>query len=77
MRIVDNIILTPREREIVLHILSGKNKREIADLLNLSVSTIKTNVENIYRKFGVHNKVSLIVYVIKNKIVEFDENNFN
>jgi DNA-binding NarL/FixJ family response regulator len=77
MKIVDNTILTPREKEIVLYILSGKNKCEIANLLFLSVSTIKTNVENIYRKFGVHNKASLIVYVIKNKIVEFDDSDFN
>ncbi len=73
MKIVDDKIFTPREREIILHILSGKNKQEIADLLFLSVSTIKTYVESIYRKLGVHNKVSLILYVFKNKIVEFDE----
>lgn len=73
MKIVDDKIFTPREREITLHILSGKNKQEIADLLFLSVSTIKTYVESIYRKLGVHNKVSLILYVFKNKIVEFDE----
>ena len=77
MKIINNNILTPREKEIMLHIISGKNKREIADLLFLSVSTIKTNVENIYRKFGVHNKVSLILYVIRNKIVEFDKSDIN
>ena len=77
MKIVNDNILTPREKEIVLYIISGKNKREIADLLFLSVSTIKTNVENIYRKFGVHNKVSLTLYAIRNKIVEFDESDIN
>ena len=77
MKIINNNILTPREKEIMLHIISGKNKREIADSLCLSVSTIKTNVENIYRKFGVHNKVSLILYVIRNKIVEFDKSDIN
>jgi DNA-binding NarL/FixJ family response regulator len=34
------------------------------------VATIKTNIENIYCKFDVHNKVELVIYLIKNKIVE-------
>lgn len=73
MRIVDDKILTPREKEITLLIVEGKNKREIADILFLTISTIKANVENIYIKFGVHNKVELVIYLIKNKILVFDE----
>lgn len=74
MKIVDDKILTSREKEIVLFILSGNNKNDIAKLLSLSISTIKTNVENIYRKFNVHNKAELIIYVIKNKIVDLEDN---
>lgn len=74
MNMIDRKYLTEREREIVMLILDGKNKREIADRLSLSVSTIKTNVENIFRKFDVHNKAELIVYVIKNKIVDLEDN---
>lgn len=70
MRIIDDTLLTEREKEIVLLILKGKTKKEIAKALFLSVSTIKTNVENIYQKFNVHNKTELIIYVICNKIVE-------
>lgn len=74
MNMIDRKYLTEREREIVMLILDGKNKRDIAETLSLSVSTIKTNVENIYRKFDVHNKAELIVYVIKNKIVDLEDN---
>ena len=70
MRIVDDTLLTQREQEIVLLILKGKTKAEIAKALCLSVSTVKTNVENIYQKFNLHNKAELIIYVICNKIVE-------
>lgn len=72
MNMIDRKYLTEREREIVMLILDGKNKRDIAETLSLSVSTIKTNVENIYRKFDVHNRVELIVYVIKNNIIDLD-----
>ena len=73
MNMIKNKYLTEREREIVMLILSGRNKRNIAEMLSLSVSTIKTNVENIYRKFDVHNRVELIVYVIKNNIIDLDD----
>ena len=72
MKIIDNNILTPRETEIVLLLLTGKNKREIAQTLNLSISTIKNNIEHIYLKFGVHSKLQLIIYTIQNKIIELD-----
>lgn len=72
MKITEKKILTERELEIVTLILTGKNKREIAKTLSLSLSTIKTNVENIYRKFDIHNKVELIIYVIKNNIIDLD-----
>ena len=70
MRIVDDTNLTPREKDIVMLIIQGKNKQEIAGSLFLSVSTIKTNIEHIYQKFEVHNKVELVVYLVKNNIVE-------
>ena len=72
MRIVDNTILTPREREIALGILYGKNKKEIAKSLSLSISTVKTCVEHIYQKMNVHNKAEFIVYLIKNKIADIE-----
>ena len=74
MRILNNNILTKREAEIILQILSGKNKQEIAKALSLSVSTIKTNVEKIYQKFNVHSKTEMIIYIIKNKIVDLEDN---
>ena len=49
--------LTEREQDIVFYMINGKSKTEIAEILHLSVSTVKTHVENIYSKFGVHGKV--------------------
>ncbi len=76
MRVVDNKFLTKRESDILLLILHGKNKREIADDLCISVSTVKTITENIYRKCNVHNKVELVVFLIKNNLVVLEDNSF-
>ena len=73
MRVVDNKFLTNREKDVVLLILQGKNKRDIAKILCISVSTVKAVVENIYNKFDVHNKVELAVFLIKNNIVDLED----
>ena len=72
MKIIDDKFLTEREKQVILLILYGKNKKEIANSLFISVSTVKKIVENIYSKFNIHNKAELIVYVIKNKIVDLE-----
>ena len=38
--------LTEREQDIVFYMINGKSKTEIAEILHLSVSTVKTHVEN-------------------------------
>lgn len=42
--------LTQREAELALLILNGLNNQEIADKLFISVSTVKTHINNIFRK---------------------------
>lgn len=55
--------LTPREREIVGHLLKGSSNAEIADTLFISVGTVKNHVYSIYRKLGVKNRGQLFSYV--------------
>lgn len=75
MRIVDDNIFTKREKEIVELLLTGANKAQIAKRLMISISTVKTYVENLYRKFYVHNRIEFLIYVIKHKIVSLDDIN--
>lgn len=55
--------LTPREREMVELIYSGKSNREIADMLFLSESTVKTHIYNIFRKMNVKNRIGVICVI--------------
>lgn len=50
---------TDREREVFLQVLEGKGNKEIAVYLNVSVSSIKKHVFNIYRKVGVKSRLEL------------------
>jgi DNA-binding CsgD family transcriptional regulator len=49
--------LTPREREVLDLVATGRSNREIADTLYISVKTASVHVTNILRKLGVTNRV--------------------
>lgn len=55
--------LTPREHEFIELIYKGKSNREIADMLFVSESTVKTHIYNIFRKMNVKNRVEVICIV--------------
>ncbi|CAH0999110.1 HTH-type transcriptional regulator MalT [Neolewinella maritima] len=52
--------LSQKEREVYELIRSGASNKEIAAQLFISVSTVKTHVNSIYRKLGVSRRVELI-----------------
>ena len=59
--------LTIREQEVLQLILSGKPNREIADVLHISESTVKTHVRNIFSKYDVQSRAELISILLKNQ----------
>ena len=61
--------LTPRELEVLQHIVAGKSNKEIASDLNLSVNTIAVHRANIMDRLGIHKTAELVVYAIRNGLV--------
>ncbi len=61
--------LTPRELEILQHIVAGKSNKEIAGDLNLSVNTVAVHRANIMDSLGIHKTAELVVYAIRNGLV--------
>lgn len=62
--------LTPREREIVQLLAEGKSGKEAATHLSVSVKTIDTHRTNIMRKLNLHSVTELVLYAIKNHMVQ-------
>jgi len=61
--------LTPREMEILQHIVAGKSNKEIASDLDLSVNTVAVHRANIMDRLGIHKTAELVVYAIRNGLV--------
>src|SRR6266498_1304912 len=66
--------LTPREREIVQLLAEGRSTKEVACHLNLSVKTAETHRSNIMRKLGLHSVSELVLYAVRNNIVQVTAN---
>jgi DNA-binding NarL/FixJ family response regulator len=61
--------LTARELEILQHIVAGKSNKEIASELNLSANTVAVHRANIMDALGIHKTAELVVYAIRNGLV--------
>ena len=61
--------LTPRELEILQHIVAGKSNKEIASDLDLSVNTVAVHRANIMNALGIHKTAELVTYAIRHGLV--------
>ena len=62
--------LSSREIEILLAICRGLSNQEIAEELFISKRTVDAHRANILEKTGCKNTASLVVYAIRNQLVE-------
>jgi len=52
--------LTPREREVMQLVVSGKHNREVAELLGISVRTVEVHKARLMSKLNVDNVADLV-----------------
>jgi DNA-binding NarL/FixJ family response regulator len=61
--------LTPRELEVLQMIVEGKSNKEIAMALDLSANTVAVHRANMMDALGAHKTAELVVYAIRNGLV--------
>lgn len=61
--------LTPRELEVLQMIVEGKSNKEIAAVLDLSANTVAVHRANMMDALGMHKTAELVVYAIRNGLV--------
>jgi DNA-binding NarL/FixJ family response regulator len=62
--------LTERETEILKLICESLTNSEIAKRINVSYDTVKWHRANLLSKSGSSNTAGLVIYAIKNKLIE-------
>ena len=65
--------LTPREIEVLHEIVTGHINKEIADKLNISLTTVITHRKNIMEKLHAKSVATLAIYAVMHGIVPVDQ----
>lgn len=52
--------LTPREREVLSYLAEGIGRREVADRMHLSANTVRSHLQNLMAKLGVHTTLEAV-----------------
>lgn len=65
--------LSEREKEVLVLVVKGFINKEIADLLNVAVTTIISHRKNISEKLDIKSPGKLAIYAVLNRLVSIDE----
>ena len=69
-----SIVLSSREREILILLSKGYVKKEIAEELNISYGSVATYTRRIYQKFDVQNAAAAVDMAYRSGVLERDQN---
>ncbi len=62
--------LSAREIEVLRYIAQGLAKKEIAEIMHLSVKTVENHSANLMKRLGIHDRVELARFAIREGLVE-------
>ena len=63
------IPLTEKEREVLQQLVEGKSYKQVADVLNIGIETVRTHIKHIYSKLHVGSMSQAVAKAIQHKIV--------
>jgi DNA-binding NarL/FixJ family response regulator len=65
--------LTKRERAVLVLLGRGLEFEEIADRLSISEHTVRTHLQNLYRKLNVHSRLDIVRLVSRHGLLHTSE----
>ncbi len=63
-------LVTVRERQVLIHIASGRSNKLIARTLGLSVKTVEKHRANLMRKLTLHNAAAVTMFALKHGFID-------
>jgi DNA-binding CsgD family transcriptional regulator len=64
------VLLTPRQREILMLVVEDCTEKEIACRLFITQKTVSAHKDALYRRTGARNAVALVHYALRLGLIE-------
>ena len=68
-----SVSLAPREREVLQAIATGLSPEQVADLLTISIHTVRTHLKNAMAKLNSRSKLEAVMLAIKHGLIDLPE----
>lgn len=65
--------ITNRQTQVLKLIATGKTNNEIAEVLSITIHTVKAHIIALYDLFNVNNRVSLVTQVLKLGVLSMND----
>ena len=62
-------LLTDREKEVLQLLAEGRSNKEVATVLDLSLSTVETHRANLMQKLNLHNTAEVVLYAVRKGLI--------
>lgn len=62
--------LTKREKDVLLLVKKGESNKSVADKLDISEITVKSHLNNIFKKLNVTNRTQAVLFAMQMNLVE-------
>jgi two-component system response regulator NreC len=63
-------VLSDREREVLQLIAEGKSNKEVAQVLDIAVSTVESHRKHIMEKLDLHNTAAMVRFAIRKGLIQ-------
>lgn len=60
--------LTPRQREVLWHLLHGEGTEGIAEILSISINTTRNHIQQVLQGLEVHSRMEAVAYVMQHDL---------
>jgi DNA-binding CsgD family transcriptional regulator len=64
--------LTPREREVLSHLVLGESAPALARTIGVSLTTARSYIQNVLTKLGVHSQPEAVTAVVRDGLVSVE-----
>jgi DNA-binding NarL/FixJ family response regulator len=70
-RLVEELSLSPKQTALIRCLFAGCSDKQIAIRMQIHISTVRTHITRLFRKFDVDDREGLILYIFRHFLTEY------